>query len=370
MLGASATSACPTLAAARVLPSWWTREQVLSVLAVLVVASALRLPLPDLTPFGHDEALEAIRARPIWYGARPVESEITSWWIPDPAGLLYFFALAEAFTKPAIARVELVALANVASVLLTYALARRYFGRRVGLVAGLLYAVNPWAVTFGRQPWVITQPLLTTLMLLSAMKVVVDRDRRWVLGFFVALAAQTQTHLLAVLYGPPVALTLLLFARRWVVRELAIGVGLALLIVAPFALHLWGIQDSIVEALDRGNRGLRLAPNLAAARLTLWFASGYGIDAKLGLPSASMDMLRGPLLVVAVITGALLILGVVRAVRACLRRPDGWEAQALLLIWFLGPLLLMTWQSSAVYIHYVLVLLPTPFLLMGVGASL
>ena len=130
-------------------------------LLVLVVAALLRLPFPDLTPFGHDEALEAERARPIWYGARPVDSEITSWLIPDPAGLLYFYALAEPFPQPAVARVLLVALANVVSVVLCYLLARRFFGPRVGLVAGLLYAANPWAVTFGRQPWVITQPLLT-----------------------------------------------------------------------------------------------------------------------------------------------------------------------------------------------------------------
>src|SRR3712207_9230856 len=113
-----------------VLPRPRTREQVLSALLVLAVATALRLPAPDLTPFGHDEALEAARARPIWYGARPVDSEVTSWWIPDPAGLLYFFALAEAFERPAVARVVLVALANVAAVLVAYGLARRFFGPR------------------------------------------------------------------------------------------------------------------------------------------------------------------------------------------------------------------------------------------------
>src|SRR5687768_10817132 len=188
------------LALALTAPRWLLREQTASLLLVLVVAALLRLPFPDLTPFGHDEALEAERAQPIWYGARPVDSEITSWWIPDPAGLLYFYALAEPFPKPAIARVLLVALANVLSVAICYLLARRFFGPRVALVAGLLYAANPWAVTFGRQPWVITQPLLTTIMLLSALMVVVRRDGRWVVPFFLAGAAQTQTHLLAVLF--------------------------------------------------------------------------------------------------------------------------------------------------------------------------
>lgn len=334
---------------------------------VLVVAAILRLPFPDLTPFGHDEALEAERARPIWYGARPVDSEITSWFIPDPAGLLYFYALAEPFSRPAIARVLLISATNVVSVLLCYLLARRFFGPGVGLLAGLFYAVNPWAVTFGRQPWVITQPLLTTILLFSAMMVVVRRDRRWIVPFFIAGAAQTQTHLLAVLYGPPVLLTLLVFWRRWLAPQLAVGVLAGVAIVAPFALHLWSMREQLTEALGRGNRGVTLIPDPTAATLTSWLISGYNLELKLGFDDRLMDLLRGPMLLVAVLAAALLLIGVGVSVRACLRRAEGWPADALLLIWMLAPLSLMTWQSSQVYIHYVLCLVPMPFLLMARG---
>jgi hypothetical protein len=55
--------------------------------------------------------------------------------------------------------------------------------------------------------------------------------------------------------------------------------------------------------------------------------------------------------------------------RACLRRQDGWQADALLLIWMLAPLALMSFQGSQVYIHYVLCLVPVPFLLIGRGAG-
>lgn len=350
-------------------PRWLLREEVLSLVLVLVVASALRLPFPDLTPFGHDEALEAERARPIWYGARPVESEVTSWWIPDPAGLLYVFALAEPFPQPAVARVVLVSLLNVLSVLICYLLARRFFGAQVGLVSGLLYAVNPWAVTFGRQPWVITQPLLTTIMLLTASMVVARRDGRWIVPFFLAGAAQTQTHLLAVLFGPPVLLTLLLFWPRWLKPALGPAVLAALAVVTPYALHLWSIRDEIAEALAKGNRGLVLAPDSFAPTLTAWLISGFNLDKKIGFPDAAMDALRIPLLVVAGITVALLLTGIVVSALACRRRAADWEADALLLIWLLAPLALMTWQTSQVYIHYVLCLVPVPFVLMARGAA-
>jgi hypothetical protein len=356
------------LALALTAPRWLLREQTASLLLVLVVAALLRLPFPDLTPFGHDEALEAERARPIWYGARPVDSEITSWWIPDPAGLLYFYALAEPFPQPAVARVLLVALANVASVGLCYLLVRRFFGPGAGLVAGLLYAANPWAVTFGRQPWVITQPLLTTVMLYSAMMVVVRRDRRWIVPFFVAGAAQTQTHLLAVLFGPPVLLTLILFARRWLVPQLVPAMVAGVAIVTPYALHLWSMRDGIVEALARGNRGMTLLPDGTAATLTAWLISGYNLEWKLGFDDAWMDRLAIPLLVTAVLAIALLLLGIIVSARSALGRQPRWEADALLLIWLVAPLALMSWQSSQVYIHYVLCLIPVPFILMARGA--
>lgn len=331
----------------------------------LALAAALRLPFPRLSPFGHDEALEAIRARPIWYGARPVESEITSWFIPDPAGMLYLFALTEGFDRPAVARVLMMAALNVVAVGLTYAIAARYWGRWAGFAAALTMAVNPWAVTFARQPWVITQPLVTCLMMLAGWRVVVDRDARWIVPFFVAGAIQTQTHLLSVLLGPPVVLTLLLFPRAWFRWQTVVGGILALAIVAPYGLHLWSIRDDVVDALGRGDRGLALGADATAVRLTAWFLSGQGLELKLGVPDSALAALSPLALVPLTLLGGALVVGVA----ACVLWPVPRRADVLLLVWFGVPLGLMTWQSSAVYIHYVLTLLPVLFLLVGRGIA-
>ena len=71
----------------------------------------------------------------------------------------------------------------------------------------------------------------------------------------------------------------------------------------------------------------------------------------------------------AVIASALLLVGTLVSAGSCLRRQPGWEADALLLIWLLAPLALMSWQSSQVYIHYVLCLVPVPFVLMARGVT-
>ncbi|MFN8524868.1 MAG: hypothetical protein U0821_17370 [Chloroflexota bacterium] len=336
---------------------------------VALAAGLLRLGFADLSPFGHDEALEAIRARPIWWGEFPVESEITSWFIPDPPGMLYFFALAEAFPRPAVARVLLVGLLNVLAVALTFRLTQRYFGLFAALVAGLAYAVNPWAVIFGQQPWVITQPALTAGMLLAACAVVMQRAQRWIVLFFVLGALQTQTHLLMVLFAPAAVLTLALFPRRWLRPAVVPAAVAAVLVVLPYAGHLWSTRDDLITALGRGERGLTLALDGTAARLLTWLLSGQQLQIKLGITAPAVEWLSDASVLLWAPLAAALMVGLSCSIGACLRRLPAWEAHLLLLLWGLCPLLLMTFQSSAVYIHYVLVMLPVPFVWMGIGAA-
>src|SRR5215213_2071758 len=109
--------------------------QSILVFGLVLLAGIPRLIGPDLVPFGYDEALEALRARAIALGARPVANEVTSWLLPDPAGLLYFYALAEWFPQPPIARVIQLGLVNTLSVLTTYAVGRVFAGHGLGVLA-------------------------------------------------------------------------------------------------------------------------------------------------------------------------------------------------------------------------------------------
>ncbi len=226
----------------------WLVAESIGVALLVFIAALPRFIAPELVPFGYDEALEALRARAIALGARPVANEVTSWLLPDPALMLYVYAVVEAVSDPTIARTWLLGAVNTVSVLLAYFWGRSVGGSALGFGTALLYACSPWAIYFGRQPWVNAQPVLTSLMLLSATRVVQYGERRWSLLFFLALGLQMQTHLLGAVLVLPAVLTVLGFVRSWGISIIP-GVVIVAAINAPFAIHLWELKDSVQSTL-------------------------------------------------------------------------------------------------------------------------
>src|SRR3712207_7231517 len=92
-------------------------------------------------------------------------------------------------------------------------MARRFLGPRVALAAGVLFAVNPWAVYFSRRTWAEIVPLFTVLALWAMLAVICGHRRRWAALFFLALALQVQTRILALVYAPAALVTLALFPQ-------------------------------------------------------------------------------------------------------------------------------------------------------------
>ncbi|MCA9999696.1 MAG: glycosyltransferase family 39 protein, partial [Anaerolineales bacterium] len=110
-------------------------------------------------------------------------------------------------------------LANVAAITAVIALAHRWFGRRVALIAGLLLAINGFTIAFGRiiqyQSLVM---LWGTLALLHADSYRRDGKQRDLLLVAAFLAGGLLAHYDAVLVVP--AIIWLLWPRLWPLRQL------------------------------------------------------------------------------------------------------------------------------------------------------
>ena len=332
---------------------------------VTTLAAVLRLWRVDLAPLRYDDIDVLSRSRDVLLHGPTLTGPLTSWGIPDPPGSVYLMLPAALTPSPATMAVVWVALLNVAAVVLTYLLAERFLGWRVALAAGLLFAVNPWAVYFSRRSWAEIVPLFTVLALWSAYEVVAGGRARWAVAFFVALSVQVQIRILSLIFGPAALLTLLFWPKRWGLRWPALGIVLGALLAVPYlgwvALHWPELSAKLAE----GNRGVALAPRSGAWELVFWTGAGFGL-----LPATSdvapwLDPLgtfgRGLLVLVGVLLAAGLGMGVLAAVR----RQAGWERALLPALWLVLPFGALVAQSSSIYLHYLVALFPAIFLVMA-----
>jgi 4-amino-4-deoxy-L-arabinose transferase-like glycosyltransferase len=332
---------------------------------VTVLAAVLRLWRVDLAPLRYDDVDVLSRARDVLWHGLTATGPMTSWGVPDPPGSVYLLLPAVLHTSSAAAGVVWVGLLNVLAVALTYLLARRYLGPRVALVAGLLFAANPWAVYYSRRSWAEIVPLFTTLALWAAYAVVVERRARWAVAFFVALAIQVQIRILSLIYGPAALLTLLLWPRRWGIRWPALGILLGVLLTVPYLSWIARNWAEISARLEDGNRGVELSSNHGALELVLWSASGFGL-----LPAVSDEapwlnpLGQAGYAALAVVAGVLLA-GLAMALRAAVRRALCWEARLLPAIWLVLPVLALVGQSSSIYLHYLVALSPALFMVLA-----
>ena len=330
-----------------------------------MLAAVLRLWHVDLAPLRYDDVDVLSRARDVLERGLTLTGPLTSWGVPDPPGSVYLMLPAALAQTPATAAVLWVGLLNVAAVMLTYLLAERFYGRRVAFVAGLLFAVNPWAVYFSRRSWAEIMPLFTVLALWAAYEVVVARRARWAVLFFVALAAQVQVRILALIFGPAALLTLVIWPWRWGVRWPALGMLLGMLLTVPYLVWVSLNWTEFAAKLDEGNRGVAVIPQHGAAELVLWIGSGYGLLPAVSDVAAWLAPLglagQGAL----VLVGLLLLAGCLMAMLGAVRRAVGWEQTLLPMLWLLLPIGALVVQSSSVYLHYLVALFPAIFLVIA-----
>jgi hypothetical protein len=330
---------------------------------------------------------------PIWQAIQtldasqfPLVGQGTSVLFANPPLTGYFVAPFMALVRHPIAAYTFTLILNTFAIWLAYRALRWLIGTRPALIGALLFAVNPWIVEDSRRTWVQSlAPFFVCLIFWALVPVLTGQTRhpkRRTLIAFVGLALFAHTYLLGYALIAPVGLLTVIFWRHIPRRPLGIGVAFFALLMALYGIGLARQWTNTSHRADQFTSGhAALSGEALGHALRLVTGAGYADVRGQRAPTHDAD-LRDTLSNAARIVWTLAIVaGVVRALWA-LRAAPGRErpgylsegpsmalAGAILLIWFLLPVLMMSYVSRAVHPFYLLLTVPAGHGLAAWGIS-
>jgi 4-amino-4-deoxy-L-arabinose transferase-like glycosyltransferase len=342
------------------------RRDLLSLLLVLAVAAFMRFAEPGILEFLHDEAYLSLLAQDMVSGKGiPLTGMPSSVGVPNSPVSVYIMALPYAITdNPQVATLFIAAL-NVAGVGILWLIAQRYFGRTTALAAGLINAVNPWAVLYSRKIWAqdFHTPFILLAFLLGMLGFI--EGKRWAqLLCLPVLFIGLQIHFAAWALLP--VFLLLIWVGRKNIRflPLVLSIILAALTLMPFAM---GMSQTLADdpariqnALNRsGKSGMSLSAEALAIQarfITGWDVKGWVAPENADFPQPGIYWL---------IPGLIALVGIADVLIRRKRNLYGLFA----LLWVVLPVLIFTPTWTPVYPHYFIAGIPMLCVLAGIGIN-
>src|SRR5579885_3002488 len=391
------------LYARRVIFSWLLAWEIYPIVAL---ALFLRFCFFTSMGFGSDQAeVFGMAGNAVAHGLVPVMANLASINILNPPATIYLLMLGAVFSANPYSGLVVTVILNVFAVILTYAVTRRYYGRLAGATTATFYAVAELTVAYSRFIW--NQNLLAPfvpLFLFALFWGVVERRRGWLASAVLLWGWMIQLHGSAVLLAIPLILSCILAFKtlRW--RDVFLAIGLLLLIYSPYIVWEWVTHFADVPVLLR-SLGKHARIDGAVFNAYLGFLTPYA-----GVPSNPILwqyklygllhwVRRGMIGLVfcafvfaffAICQSSWKILGFVpRGAKLSTgsaeypATPGGqlraWWDDFIATPWRCGLLVLLAWQvlpvmillrhSLPIFAYYLLVLMPGPFILLGIFAA-
>ncbi len=362
---------------------------------IVLVAGFLRLYRIDTTEFDDDQAAVFRMAHDaVSHGLLVATSNIASIHIYNPPAIIYFFMLPAAFSADPLWGAVMVGVLMTLSVLLTYVFVRRYYGRVAATISALLYAVAARPIFYSRFIWNQNLlPILTVLFLFALFWGVVERKKGWLAPALFLLGILVQLHASGIMMAFPLGVALLLAPKtlRW--RDLALGI--VAVFISYFPYLLWEVSTNFIDVHTLLN--VTKQPVFIDGKAWTFyqlFLSPYdynNLPGKQTLLGGLVPALAWTLdaMVVLVIGGAITAFVSAFWLRATSNpvsiknstKKNAWTTirdyliyfraspyrcgLLLLLIWQVFPILVLTRHSIGLYAHYMIILMPGPFILIG-----
>lgn len=334
----------------------------------MLVAVLLRVMRPEIAIFHHDNAFPTAQAiRILSTGELTfLGSTSDSLLQRHPAGLSYVVMPVWALTKSAAAVAVFIGALNALSVLFVVFTARGLplMSPIGGLASGALVAVTPYVVEYSRMTWTsafisLFAALVAWLMFPVWLGTARFPARRTFAAWLVIVAAAMMTQLAILLVGS-VGLLSILFWRRTNWPATVIGTLLFTILFGLFVLTIPG------SATVRGSAALREAgiyPTAFVGMLRSFSGLGYDASNIVNLPGTFTDPKPPDLVSV----GVLFIagIGIWHSSRSLYSR----RALILTVLWLMLPTLALTILAPRSHVYYLLLALPSGFLLFGWGVS-
>ena len=361
---------------------------------ILLAAGFLRLYQLTTSEFDGDQAtIFGLAREAVHFGLLPVVSNQASIGIENPPAVIYLLMIPSALSANPLWATVMVGLFNTFAVFLTYLFTRRYYGRLAGIIAALLYTAATKPLNYSRFIW--QQNMLAPFIVLFMFALfwgAVERRRGWFFPAVFLLGVIYQLHEISAVLVILLLVTLVLSPGtvRW--RDLFLALISLLVIFSPYIL--WEYSSKFAD--------LQIVLNLAklhaqidsdAIYLYTFFLSPNGFGSYDRVPTDPTSLLRlfGPILfwlryiLWLLVAGGLVIAGglalwsrtgergerfaplsLLRSWWADFRASPSRCGLALLLVWQVVPILLLSRHSLPLYPYYLLVLMPGPFILAGI----
>lgn len=367
---------------------------------IVLVAAFLRLYRINTTEFDGDQAnIFRMAYGALHHGLFVATANGASIHIMNPPAVIYLLMLTAAWSADPLWAAVLQAVSAILAVLLTYVFVRRYYGRLAGTIAGLLFATAEHAVFYSRFIWQQNFiPFFLLLFLFALFWGVVERRKGWLFPAIFLVGLLLQLHATAALLVAPLLVALLLAPGtvRW--RDLVFGLLSLLVIYFPYLLWEVASQFSDVHILLNQDHLPSQIDNLAWIYYQYFLTPYSTVVPQSQLFSDTHSILFPffhklsyvqPILTALLIAGGILALALVfwprfqpsvvledqptqgTRLRPIVRwwtalRADPWRCGLLvLLIWQIVPLLALSRHTLPVYPHYLIVLLPGPYIFIA-----
>lgn len=357
----------------------------LVLILILCVAALLRFGQAGIAEFFHDDAMVASMVQDmVTGGGIPLTGINSSVGIPNPPTSIYALALPFALDLNPMTTIYFIMGWNVVGVGLLWFIAHRYFGRTVALVAGLTYAVSPWAVLYSRKIW--AQDYHTPFVLLGLLLALygfweanrrADHPKRagWLSAHEWAqvwslpvLLFGFQIHFASWALMPVFGLIALIGWRRVSWRAVMLSALLSVFVMTPYAIGLSQTLERdpnrITDAIDRSDATSGLQVTLQPLAHIAYLTTGYGMETWVAQNQEAQMLQQVPPSGLWWLIGALGILGIAALHREKLR----WFAPVLL-VWAFLPALALVPKWTDVYVHYFIASIPALGLLIGLGTA-